>query len=117
MKKLLAMTWMLALSHAAFGNRIISQPEDAYELVYAQVMLPASAPGIVAFRNCERCATALSLTDRTQYFIDNQPAAYADFKRSADERQTRRAESSTVYVTVFYDVAGRSVNRMVLSGR
>jgi len=117
MKKLLAMTLILALSHAALATRIISQPEDAYELVYAQVVLPGSAPGIVAFRDCERCATALSLTNSTQYFIDNQPAAYADFKRAADERQARRAENSTVYVTVFYDVAGRSVNRMVLSGR
>lgn len=104
------------VSSSTFAARTIEQPEGSFEAALAEVVLPRSTAGSVAFPPCGGCSRiALPVGLDTVYLIERSPVALAEWLSAAeDAKAAGRAERTAVYV--FYDIETRRVNRLVLDG-
>ena len=108
-------TAMLLLlgANSTWADRVIEQPEDAYELSLRNVIMPGSESGTLIFKICEDCRPQSMRVDaRTQYSLNGRPVTLDAFMKSVDSiRETARGDSDgTVYV--FFDVETQHVNRL-----
>ena len=103
----------LGAAGSAWADRLIEQPEDAYELTLSDVIMPGSESGTLIFKTCDECnPLSMRVDGRTRYLLNWRPVTLDAFMRSVDSiRQTRRGnEGATVYV--FFDVKDQHVNRL-----
>ena len=112
-QKILATVALLAVLGTAHATRVLEQPEVGYELTLQQLTLPASASGGVTMKRCDDCAYSTHvLTGTTQFFVNELPLPYAEFKRLVDEARADRR--TTAFAGLFLDVETGRVTRVTL---
>ena len=113
-----ALLAVAALTLGAIGTasaaRIVAQPEADYELRLADVQtLPASTAGYLIFKTCPSCdTTSMTVSADTLYLVGQTTVSLAQFLDAAQSYQTDAASTN---VFIFYDIASKHVNRVVLS--
>ncbi|HZF28849.1 MAG TPA: hypothetical protein VE907_07015 [Gammaproteobacteria bacterium] len=109
----------LALALAAVGNagaaRTIEYVEGAYEVMLADLVLPASASGRLSVRTCATCARInVQVNANTEYsFGGGKPMSLADFQTAVT--QLRQRPGAVVGGVVFYSLATKRATRVVLT--
>lgn len=105
---------LLGLGLSASANRIVDQPEDAYETWLEHVTLPSSTAGYVIFKPCAACANqSLRVTSNTVYLLDGEPHPLAELaEEAARMRDSLGPKRTAVYI--FRDIETDAVNRLVL---
>jgi len=102
---------MGSISVALAAPRIVDQPEGSYELALAEVTMPRSITGMVAFKSCETCrTTALRVSGRTRYSVNGSEVAYGDFSEQLED--LRDVDDRSVFVGVYYDLETNFVTRV-----
>jgi hypothetical protein len=106
---------LLAMIGAAHAARVIEQPEEGYELTLAQLALPSSASGSVTMKRCDDCAYSTHvMTATTEYYVNEQPLTYEEFKRIVDELRGDRVARETAVAGLFLAVDTGRVTRVAL---
>jgi hypothetical protein len=109
---------LLAVLGTAHATRVLEQPERSYELSLSQLTLPANPSGGLTVKTCDTCAYSTHvLNANTQYFVNKQVVAFADFSRIAGDLRGNRTLLGRTVVGVFIDVDTGRVNRVSLSYR
>jgi hypothetical protein len=107
-----ALLAMLGTAHAA---RVLEQPEEGYELTLAQFSLPSSSTGGVTMKRCDGCAYSTHvMTAATQFYVNERPVPYEEFKRIVDALRDDRVARETAATGVFVDVDTGRVTRLAL---
>jgi hypothetical protein len=99
----------------AFAGRIVAQPEADYELHLADVqILPQSTAGYLIFKTCPSCeTTSMTVSADTIYLVEQQTVSLTEFLQTA--QMYRQTDASNTNFYIFYDIASKHVNRVVLS--
>jgi len=109
---------LLAVLGTAHATRVLEQPERSFELSLSQLTLPTTANGGLSVKPCESCAYSTHvLNANTQYFVNNQHVAFADFSRIAGDVRGNRRAAETAVAGVFIDIGTGRVNRVTLNYR
>jgi hypothetical protein len=105
----------LGVPGTATAVRIVGQPEADYELSLANVQtLPQSTAGYIIFKTCPSCdTTSMTVSADTIYLVGQAPVSLAQFLETA--ASYRQADADGAYLFIFYDIASRHVNRVVVS--
>jgi hypothetical protein len=105
---------VLALSMgAAIAARTLELVEGAYELVLADVIMPASTAGTTIFKVCASCdSIGLPVNASTRYLIDGGELALPDFLEGVEE--IRQATGGDASVGVYYDLQTNRVTRIAV---
>ena len=83
--------------------------EEGVESSTSDIRLPGSSSGFIVLQSCAGCdALTLSLSDYTQYSVNDQDVSYSDFLRLS-----LAAGNS---LNIYYDPASKAVTRMRLRG-
>ncbi len=116
-KLIAAAALALGLASTAWAERIVSQPEAAYELRLEDVTtLPDSTAGYLVFRTCSACnVTSVTVSPDTVYVLAGKRVPFADFLRAAQGYSRADGGPTNTNVFVYYDIATRHVNRVVLN--
>jgi hypothetical protein len=103
------------LAGTASAVRIVAQPEADYELSLADVQaLPQSTAGYIVFKACPNCdTTSVTVSADTIYLVGQAPVALAQFLETA--QTYRQEEAGAAYLFIFYDIASKHVNRVIVS--
>jgi hypothetical protein len=103
---------------AAWADRVIEQPEDAYELALGDVIMPGGAAGSVIVKPCEECRSTSLRTDAgTLYAVNSRWVAYEDFARAVEAMRQQSGGTKNATVYVFFDIKTQHVNRMAVDYR
>jgi hypothetical protein len=109
---------LLAVLGTAHAARVLEQPQRSFELSLSQLTLPGSANGGLSIKACDTCAyTTHVLSANTQYFVNKQLVAFADFSRIAGDLRGNRALLEKTVAGVFIDIDTGRVNRVSLNYR
>lgn len=109
----IALLLLLGTAELAWADRILEQPEDAFELALSDVIFPGSASGTLIFKTCRDCnPTSMRVDGSTSYLLNGHPVTLDAFSRGVDKiRQTSGGNlGGTVYV--FFDVKTKHINRL-----
>jgi hypothetical protein len=114
--KIFATVALIAMFGTAQAQRVLEQPEEGYELMLDQLTLPSSASGGVTMKRCDTCAYSTHvLTNATEFYVNNQPVAFADFKRVADDLRGSRDAIEHTFLCLFVDVDTGRATRLTLA--
>jgi hypothetical protein len=116
---MLRTTFALVLALGALGvaraDRVIDQPETAFELRLADASVPAGAVGNVLFKTCDKC-TPMSrlLTPSTRFFVGKSEVAAKDFMAAVDDTRKAEARNPRAMLALYVDVKTTQVTRAAL---
>jgi hypothetical protein len=114
--KILATVALIAMFGTAHATRVLEQPEEGYELTLAQLTLPSTASGGVAMKRCDECAYSTHvLTSATEFYVNNQPVPFAEFKRIVDELRGDRNAIENTFLCLFVAVDTGRATRLTLA--
>ena len=109
---------LLAALGTAHAARVLEQPQRSFEVSLSQLTLPSNANGGLSVKACDACAYSTHvLSANTQYFVNNQPVAFADFSRIAGDLRGNRRTLETTVAGVFIDIDTGRVDRVSLHYR
>jgi hypothetical protein len=112
---LAAALFLMSSLSTAWALRVLEQPEESYELVLRDVILPGSEAGSVIFTPCSGCnSVALRVTASTRYLVEGKPAKLEDLLKAAESLRQNGDASTNTAVYVYYDVESKRVNRLAL---
>jgi hypothetical protein len=101
--------------NGASAFRILEQPESSFELVLADLNLPADTTGSVTFKMCATCRIfSRRLTDSTRYYVNGAQLPYADFVAAAAALQEAASPTELLFAGVFVDNETQRVTRIVV---
>jgi hypothetical protein len=109
---------LIGSAGVAWADRVVEQPEDAYELALGDVIMPGGQAGSVIVKPCEECRSTSLRTDAgTLYAVNNRWMAYEDFMKAVDAMREQRGVDKNATVYIFFDVKSQHVNRMAVDYR
>lgn len=105
------LTVTIGSAHAA---RTMEYVEGAYELMLADVQLPASTNGALTFKACALCSSvSLTANSVTEYRLGSQPLPLSELNATVATLRAGAGKDSTA-VAVYYDLASKRVTRVVV---
>jgi hypothetical protein len=117
MKGIIVTAIAIAIGSAgsAWADRVIEQPEDAYELAFENVIMPGSGVGTLLFKTCETCrSSSLRVDGRTLYMLNNKPMTFDAFSMAMEAIRHADGGGSGATVYVYFDVKTQNVNRLAV---
>lgn len=106
---------LLAVLGTAHATRVLEQPERSFEISLAQLTLPSSGSGGLTVKACDDCVYSTHvLSTATQYFVNQQPVAFEDFKEIAGLVRANRSALDTAVAGVYIDIDTGRVTRVAL---
>ncbi len=102
----------LCISAAANAQFTFKTVEDAVELLPSNIILPATAGGMMSFRpcdaQCDKPYVRVRLAAETTFSIDGKRMKFDDFRRSFSAARI----SSTSYALINYNVETRTATNI-----
>ncbi|HEU4619679.1 MAG TPA: hypothetical protein VFV10_16700 [Gammaproteobacteria bacterium] len=111
---LAALVLMIGMPGAVSAARIVAQPERDYELRLSNIQgLPQGTAGYLIFKTCAACdVTSMTVSADTVYLVGEMTVPLSQFLETAEGYRQTDADSTNVFI--FYDLASKHVNRVVL---